>query len=156
MSSVYVPTPCPILSTDMSFTLAHAPVPVISAQMEFTHDILEAWKRENDAGGNQGKIPKPVGEPGHCPETGGFPLKERLLRVEMWDEETYNDVTSAVRKAAQVALNLSVSFKFQEKAKVDIICAKMAHKWSFLNEYEDHWPAKSMLKAYLKYTSECA
>ncbi|KAJ8694033.1 hypothetical protein PTI98_008966 [Pleurotus ostreatus] len=81
---------------------------------------------------------------------------ERLLRVEMWDEETYNDVTSAVRKAAQVALNLSVSFKFQEKAKVDIICAKMAHKWSFLNEYEDHWPAKSMLKAYLKYTSECA
>ncbi|KAF7424838.1 hypothetical protein PC9H_010149 [Pleurotus ostreatus] len=169
----------------MSFTLARSPVPVISAQMEFTRDILEAWKEENNGGqrknqrprrdasgsgsnietssndgtndrGAQGKIPKPIGEPGRRPETGGFPLKERLLKVEMWEEETYDDILNAVRKASQVALNLSVSFKFQDKTKVDMICAKMARKWNFLDEYDGHWPVKSMLKAYLKYTSERA
>ncbi|KAF4596146.1 hypothetical protein EYR38_007520 [Pleurotus pulmonarius] len=173
----------------MSFTLARAPVPVISAQMEFTRDVLEAWKRENgisDKGlrknqrhqrdisgggdgnvetssndgtndrGDQGKIPKPIGEPGQRPETGGFPLKERLLKVELWEEETYDDVLNTVRKASQVALNLSVSYKFQDKGKIDMICAKMARKWDFLDEYDGHWPVKSMLKAYLKYTSERA
>lgn len=32
----------------------------------------------------------------------------------------------------------------------------MAHKWNFLEEYDGHWPVKSMLKTYLKYTSERA
>ncbi|KAG9221502.1 hypothetical protein CCMSSC00406_0009491 [Pleurotus cornucopiae] len=181
MSSVYVSTPLPTLSTDMSFILARAPLPVISGQMEFTRDVLESWKRENavhgeriqrksqrhghTAGddntaetlsnddvndvGDQSKIPKPIGEPGRRPETGGFPLKERLLKVEMWEEETYDNILGAVRKAAQITLNLSVSFKFQEKTK-------MAHKWNFLEEYDGHWPVKSMLKTYLKYTSERA
>lgn len=124
MSSVYVSTPLPTLSTDMSFILARAPLPVISGQMEFTRDVLESWKRENavhgeriqrksqrhghTAGddntaetlsnddvndvGDQSKIPKPIGEPGRRPETGGFPLKERLLKVEMWEEETYDNI----------------------------------------------------------------
>lgn len=32
----------------------------------------------------------------------------------------------------------------------------MVKKWSFLDQYEDNWPVKSILKIVLKYTSERA
>ncbi|KAG9221435.1 hypothetical protein CCMSSC00406_0008309 [Pleurotus cornucopiae] len=169
MPPFYVQTPPPRITAEMSFRVSSISLPTIAADMEFgsgpiaSHNIIPAAARPDSSDDEDGpplgssantRIPKPAGEPGRRPETGGFPLKERLLQTEKWQEVTYDEILSAVRKAAGVTLKVSKSYKFQDKSKVDLLCQKIARKWTFLDEYEDHWPVKSMLKIYLKYTSE--
>ncbi|KAF9493798.1 hypothetical protein BDN71DRAFT_1508288 [Pleurotus eryngii] len=174
MPAAYVEHPVPPIAADMSFLMLPPPAPPVAQDLVFSDGDLQRWasnKRraqpvnlESDdecddpeaSIGEAVKIPKPVGEPGRRPEQGGFPLKEQLVSVQRWEEKTYEEIQAAVRKAALATLNPSLSFKFQDKHRVDLICAKMSKKWSFLDEYEDNWPIKSIPKIVLKYTSERA
>ncbi|KAF9493510.1 hypothetical protein BDN71DRAFT_1432421 [Pleurotus eryngii] len=154
----------------MSFVMVPPSTPPLAQDLEFSGDLQshrqradqpEAPESDDDHGlgasvGQGIKIPKPLGEPGRHPERGGFPLKEQLVSIERWEEKTYEEIQAAVRKAVLASLNPSLSFKFQDKHRIDLICAKMIKKWSFLDQYEDNWPIKSILKIVLKYTSERA
>ncbi|KDQ25866.1 hypothetical protein PLEOSDRAFT_1085232 [Pleurotus ostreatus PC15] len=173
MPAAYMQRPIPRVAADMSFMVVPTATPTIAQDLVFSDGDLQRWGRrcrasrpeapgsDDDHGseasvGNSVKIPKPVGEPGRRPERGGFPLKQQLVSVERWEEKTYEEIQAAVRKAALATLNPSLSFKFQDKHRIDLICAKMVKKWSFLDQYEDNWPVKSILKIVLKYTSERA
>ncbi|KAJ8455667.1 hypothetical protein ONZ45_g18881 [Pleurotus djamor] len=111
-------------------------------------------KGANDGGTT--KIPKPSGEPGRRPETGGWPLKDQLVIHQGWAEDDFSSIYAETKKAASAILDTTVSYHSQNSAAVTSICKKLVEMWPMLSKYEDCWPVRSMLKVFLKYTSERA
>lgn len=156
MSFMVVPTATPTIAHDLVFSDGD----LQRWGRRCRANSPEAPDSDDDHGseagvGNSVKIPKPVGEPGRRPERGGFPLKQQLVSVERWEEKTYEEiqvrqllshnttpltdcVQAAVRKAALATLNPSLSFKFQDKHRIDLICAKVCLIMSLDRVFRSH------------------
>ncbi|KAF8809199.1 hypothetical protein BYT27DRAFT_7094651 [Phlegmacium glaucopus] len=101
------------------------------------------------------KIPKPPGEPGR-PGSGGFCVETTLVDSHQWTKEAVDDLSDAVRAEARRTLDMTVSFRSQEKKLIEKICEKMVDRWPELDDYDGHWPVRSILKLVLKYGAEAS
>ncbi|KAF8880255.1 hypothetical protein BD779DRAFT_1473894 [Infundibulicybe gibba] len=107
--------------------------------------------------GKSPMIPKPPGEPGR-PGSGGHCVETALIEGQNWPKQQVDKLTEAVRAEARRQLDMTVSFRNQNKAKIQKLCDNMMNgdKWPELKNYDDCWPVRSMLKLTLKYGAEAS
>ncbi|KIJ28251.1 hypothetical protein M422DRAFT_270483 [Sphaerobolus stellatus SS14] len=105
---------------------------------------------DNSASENEeGRIPKPKGEVGH-PGTHGYSLFPTLR----WEKALYEAVQKIVQKYADAKLDNTLGISKQDESLVLDVLRKVSESHPILNKYVDYWPARDMLKQYLKNTSE--
>ncbi|KIJ47592.1 hypothetical protein M422DRAFT_248586 [Sphaerobolus stellatus SS14] len=97
------------------------------------------------------RVPKPRGEVGH-PGSNGY----SLLSVLSWDKTVYTTIQKAVHEQADAHLNTTVGISKQPNDLVLRVLQKVAHRFPILGKYDGYWPARDMLKLYLKNKSERA
>ncbi|KIJ22492.1 hypothetical protein M422DRAFT_277062 [Sphaerobolus stellatus SS14] len=97
---------------------------------------------------DEARIPKPKGEVGH-PGTHGYSLYPTLN----WEKVVYEAVQKHVQKLADAKLAVSEGISKQDDDLILDLIKKVADKYPILNRYIDYWPARDMLKQYLKNTS---
>ncbi|KIJ38081.1 hypothetical protein M422DRAFT_259229 [Sphaerobolus stellatus SS14] len=97
------------------------------------------------------RVPKPRGEVGH-PGSNGY----SLLSVLSWDKTVYTTIQKAVHEQADAHLNTTVGISKQPDDLVLRVLQKVAHRFLILGKYDGYWPARDMLKLYLKNKSERA
>ncbi|KAF9472478.1 hypothetical protein BDN70DRAFT_938156 [Pholiota conissans] len=98
-------------------------------------------------------ISKPQGEPGR-PGSGGFSLEDALEHEHNWSKTEVENLNKLVREVAEKSMNMTVTYKKQDKEKIQDICDKVQEQIPHLAQYEECWPVRSVLKLVLKYRSE--
>ncbi|KAF8890596.1 hypothetical protein BD779DRAFT_1469127 [Infundibulicybe gibba] len=182
---LYVERHHPVITPRIEFKPATPrPLPSITSRIEFTAERLayvgtaadEPSECVEDAGSNREAdqtppritlprsnkraatgVPKPPGEPGR-PGSGGYCVETVLVTNYQWTKDSVRELTEAVRAAARRELNLTKSFRSQNKAAIRAICDQMMQDdhWPLLKDYDDCWPVRSILKLNLKYRAEAS
>ncbi|KAL0958331.1 hypothetical protein HGRIS_000476 [Hohenbuehelia grisea] len=179
----YVRVPTPRTAAEISFILLPRQPPVTSADIDFTGQRLARYapaprvqdgtgSTSSDEGGAAEpgdyeeddlapigattKIPKPPGEPG-CPDSGGWALKDQLVKTEKWGDKEYKAIRARVNAIAKEKnLNLGISYGNQKPEDIDAVCERIQSEYIFLEKYEDCWPIRCILKSILKYRAEAS
>ncbi|KAL0958556.1 hypothetical protein HGRIS_000696 [Hohenbuehelia grisea] len=182
----YIRVPTSHTAADISFILQPRQPPATSSDIDFTAQRLARYAPERiqvvigsaaheggaEAHGGVGssdddsddgaapaspaKISKPPGEPGR-PDSGGWSLKDQLVRVEKWGEKDYKAIRQRISDIAKERnIDLAVNFANQKAGDINAICDKMREEYTFLEKYmyEDCWPVKCIMKSITKYRSE--
>ncbi|KIJ23488.1 hypothetical protein M422DRAFT_275912 [Sphaerobolus stellatus SS14] len=97
------------------------------------------------------KIPKPKGEVGH-PGGNGYSLSNELR----WDKTVYEAVQKGVHRLADAHLNNNFGISKQDDRDIWIVLKKANQEFPILRKYVAYWPARNMVKLYLKTSSERA
>ncbi|KIJ28484.1 hypothetical protein M422DRAFT_270175 [Sphaerobolus stellatus SS14] len=95
------------------------------------------------------KIPKPKGEVGH-PGGNGYSLPNKL----QWEKTIYDAVQKGVHKLADDYLNTSFGISEQKEDDVWELLQMARQRFPILRKYVAYWPARDMVKLYLKNLSE--
>ncbi|TFK19203.1 hypothetical protein FA15DRAFT_549499, partial [Coprinopsis marcescibilis] len=96
-------------------------------------------------------IKKPPGEPGR-PNSGGFNVEKAMK----WSKEDFTKIQTFVSSECDKTLDTDFSMANQEEEDLKRICKSACDMFPALRRFEDDWPARSLMKLYLKKTSEQA
>ncbi|KAF8582611.1 hypothetical protein K439DRAFT_1661738 [Ramaria rubella] len=96
-------------------------------------------------------IPKPKGEVGH-PRTNGYSL---FLTLD-WEQTEYKIVQRGVQQLADAILDTSLGISKQDPNLVFDLLHFASKKFKILCNYIEYWPARDMVKQYLKNTADKA
>ncbi|KAJ7148265.1 hypothetical protein C8R46DRAFT_1044811 [Mycena filopes] len=82
-------------------------------------------------------------------ESREFHLKRTLLHEYDWTKRTFETVQTCVRRLALKNLDTRLRYEQQDREKLGKFCRRVGKKFH-LEDYEDSWPIKWMLRVYLK------
>ncbi|KAL1736763.1 hypothetical protein EV714DRAFT_198157 [Schizophyllum commune] len=95
---------------------------------------------------NQGKIPKPPGEPGR-PSSGGYNLQETA----QLEPSRFRTVRVSMNKLVRTHLDTGRTFTKQTEECVAAYTEEALRRFPFLDDYEDHWPIRGLAVMHLHY-----